>query len=131
MNEYDNMTIFEKVSNEINNCNCDVLRENVIYWVEGDKLATVNFISSNRYASRLRELAKEFPEECKVFNDKKGVITGAVPIKAVKMNIIKLDREYTDEDIERMKNNLQKGRETQRAKRLKLQNGSDANNSPH
>lgn len=130
MNEYDNMTIFEKVSNEINNCNCDVLRENVIYWVEGDKLATVNFINSNRYASRLRKLAKDFPEECKVFSDKKGVITGAVPVKAIKMNIIKNERELTEEELERKKISLQKARETRKAQREERQNLSDIGNTP-
>ena len=95
------MTIFEKVSNEINNCNADVLRENVIYWIDGDKFATVNFTASSRYASRLRKLAEKFPDECKVIHDEKGVITGAVPVKAIKMNI--LNRNLTDEEKDELR----------------------------
>lgn len=90
------MTEFEKVSDILNKGNYDVFHENCIFWLDGDKTATVNFSSSSRYASRLRKLAEEHPDDCKIFSDKDGVILGAVPVRAVKMNIVK--REMTEEE---------------------------------
>lgn len=90
------MTEFEKVSDILNKGNYDVFHENCIFWLDGDKTATVNFSSSSRYASRLRKLAEEHPDDCKIFSDKDGVILGSVPVRAVKMNIVK--REMTDEE---------------------------------
>lgn len=95
------MTEFEKVSDILNKGNYDVFHENCIFWLDGDKTATVNFSASSRYASRLRKLAEEHPDDCHIFSEKEGVILGAVPVKAIKMNIVK--REMTEEEREELR----------------------------
>lgn len=111
------MTEFEKVSDILNKGNYDVFHENCIFWLDGDKTATVNFNASSRYASRLRKLAEEHPYDCKIFSDKDGVILGAVPVKAIKMSIIKPNREMTEEEYEKSVEILKKAREAAKAKR--------------
>lgn len=111
------MTEFEKVSDILSKGNYDVFHENCIFWLDGDKTATVNFSSSSRYASRLRKLAEEHPDDCKIFSDKDGVILGAVPVKAIKMSIIKPNREMTEEEYEKSVEILKKAREAAKAKR--------------
>lgn len=119
------MTEFEKVSDILNKGNYDVFHENCIFWLDGDKTATVNFSSSSRYASRLRKLAEEHPDDCKIFSDKDGVILGAVPVKAIKMSIIKPNREMTEEEYEKKIEGLRKAREASKAKREANQNVCD------
>ena len=83
------MTKFEQVSDIINNTDMPDLRENVIYWKDGDKFVTVNVSANSRYASRIRDLAEKYPEEARVFSDQKsGYLVGVIPVKAVKLNII-------------------------------------------
>ena len=83
------MTKFELVSSILNNTNADDLRENCIYWLQGDKTATVNFLQGSRYASRLRKMKERYPDDVEIFEDNENVILGAVPVKAIKVNIIK------------------------------------------
>ena len=90
------MTEFEMISDVLNKGYYEVFHENCIFWLDGDKTATVNFNANSRYASRLRKLAEEYPDDCKIFSEREGVILGAVPVKAIKMNIVK--REMTDEE---------------------------------
>ena len=66
------MTKFELVSNILNGSDAPDLKENVIYWNNGDKIATVNFDCNSRKASMIRKMAEKFPEEGKIFSDKKG-----------------------------------------------------------
>ena len=84
------MTIFEKASSAVNNSkDATDMRENCIYWCDGDKFATVNVNGNGRYATRIRKLAEEHPEEAKVFSDEKGgYLVAAIPVKAVKLNIV-------------------------------------------
>ena len=42
------MTKFELVSNILNGSDAPDLKENVIYWNNGDKIATVNFDCNSR-----------------------------------------------------------------------------------
>lgn len=118
------MTEFEKVSDILNKGNYDVFHENCIFWLDGDKTATVNFSSSSRYASRLRKLAEEHPDDCKIFSDKDGVILGAVPVRAVKMNI-REGREMTEEEYAKSIERLRRAREASKAKREANQNVCD------
>ena len=101
------MTKFELVSSILNNTNADDLRENCIYWLQGDKTATVNFLQGSRYASRLRKMKEKYPDDVKIFEDNDRVILGAVPVKAVKISI-REGREFTEEEkaklAERMRN---------------------------
>lgn len=116
------MTEFEKVSDILSKGNYDAFHENCIFWLDGDKTATVNFSSSSRYASRLRKLAEEHPDDCKIFSEREGVILGAVPVKAIKMSIIKPNREMTEEEYEKSVEILKKAREAAKAKREANQN---------
>lgn len=90
------MTKFELVSSILNNTNADDLRENCIYWLQGDKTATVNFLQGSRYASKLRKMKAKYPDEVEIFEDNERVILGAVPVKAIKVSIIK-GQELTEE----------------------------------
>ncbi len=90
------MTKFELVSSVLNNTNADDLRENCIYWLQGDKTATVNFLQGSRYASRLRKMKEKYPDDVEIFEDNDKVILGAVPVKAIKVSIIK-GQELTEE----------------------------------
>ena len=124
------MTEFEKVSDVLNKGNYEVFHENCIFWLDGDKTATVNFNANSRYASRLRKLAEEYPDDCKIFSEKDGVILGAVPVKAIKINIIKASREMTEEEYERSLKNLRLAREASKAKREANQNVCEADVTP-
>ena len=90
------MTKFELVSSILNSTNADDLRENCIYWLQGDKTATVNFLQGSRYASRLRKIKEKYPDDVEIFEDNDRVILGAVPVKAIKVSIIK-GQELTEE----------------------------------
>ena len=83
------MTKFELVSSILNNTNADDLRENCIYWLRGDEFATVNFLQGSRFASKLRKIKERYPDDVEIFEDNENVILGAVPVKAIKVNIIK------------------------------------------
>ena len=83
------MTKFELVSSILNNTNADDLRENCIYWLRGDEFATVNFLQGSRFASKLRKMKERYPDDVEIFEDNENVILGAVPVKAIKVNIIK------------------------------------------
>lgn len=105
------MTKFELVSSILNNTNADDLRENCIYWLQGDKAATVNFVQGSRYASRLRKLKEKFPDDVEIFEDNERVILGAVPTKAIKVSI-REGREYTEEERAEITERLQNARKS-------------------
>ena len=94
------MTKFEEVSAILNKSDSADLRENCIYWLEGDKEATVNFIAGNRFASKVRRLKKQYPDSVDIFEDgkekSKGVMIASIPVKAVKI-FIPERAEMTDE----------------------------------
>jgi len=83
------MTKFELVSSILNSTNADDLRENCIYWLRGDEFATMNFLQGSRFASKLRKMKERYPDDVEIFEDNENVILGAVPVKAIKVNIIK------------------------------------------
>ena len=104
------MNKFEKVSNEtMDDTGNSDMRENCIYWLDGDKRATVNFTQA-RYITRVKELAKKFPEDVKIMSEKNGVLVATLPVKAIKVNLVKLDRELTDKEIAARKSSLEKAR---------------------
>ena len=97
------MTIFEKASSVVNNSrDATDMRENCIYWCDGDKFATVNVNGNGRYATRIRKLAEEHPEEARIFSDEKGgYLVAAIPVKAIKLNILHGNgKEWTEEERE-------------------------------
>lgn len=94
------MTEFEKVSNdEINFTDSGNLRENAIYWTNGDENCTVNF-TQVRYITKVKRLAEKFPDDVKIHSEKNGVLIATLPVKAIKVNIV--DREFSDEERETM-----------------------------
>lgn len=94
------MTEFEKVSNdEINFTDSGDLRENAIYWTNGDENCTVNF-TQVKYITKVKRLAEKFPDDVKIKSEKNGVLIATLPVKAVKLNIV--ERELTDEERELM-----------------------------
>lgn len=94
------MTEFEKVSNdEINFTDSGDLRENAIYWTNGDENCTVNF-TQVKYITKVKKLAEKFPDDVKIKSEKNGVLIATLPVKAVKLNIV--ERELTDEERELM-----------------------------
>ena len=116
------MTKFEQVSDIINNTDMPDLRENVIYWKDGDKFVTVNVSANSRYASRIRDLAEKYPEEARVFSDQKsGYLVGVIPVKAVKLNIVHATREMSEEEKEAVRQRLEEGRK----RKEELRNSSD------
>ena len=104
------MTIFEKASAAIqSDPTLTDLRENCIYWCDGDKYATVNVSSRSRYATRIRNLAEKHPEEAHILSDKPGgYMVAVIPLKAVKLNIV--TREMSDEQKEAMVERLRLSR---------------------
>lgn len=99
------MTKFEQVANILNNSDAPDLRENCIYWLDGDKVATVNFVSRSRYASKVRKLREKFPDDVKIFSDRKdGSLIAAVSVKMVKINLKQMN--LTDERKEELRERI-------------------------
>lgn len=61
-------------------------RENIIEWVRDEKRATLTF-TQGRYLSKIKKLAKTYPEECQIVaNNKDGSIVAHVPVTWIKIN---------------------------------------------
>lgn len=59
--------------------------ENVIEFIRDEKRATVTF-SQGRYKTRIRELAKRYPEECQIVAENQdGSICAHIPVAWVKV----------------------------------------------
>ena len=93
------MTSFEEISNVKSN---KELHENVIYWTNDSKFATVNF-TQGRYISRIRKMAEKYPDDVKIELDRNGVIIATVPVKAVKVAIRTLSDKQREMASERLK----------------------------
>lgn len=62
------------------------LRENAIEFYKGDKVATGSF-TQERYANRMRELAKKYPDECQIVAENKdGSICCHFPTRWIKIS---------------------------------------------
>lgn len=87
-------------------------QEFAIEWVKGSKIATVTFPGGTKYASKLKKLAEEYPDEVsiKVDNKDKSVV-GTIPVKYIKISHPR-KVEYTDEQKavlrERLKDSLKR-----------------------
>ena len=90
------MNDFEKISDRNIDDSGGEMRENCIYWLQGDKYVTVNLISGSRLATRVRDLVKRFPDDVKIESEKHGVMIATLPLRAVKIGI--KDMKYTDEE---------------------------------
>ena len=102
------MNEFEVIADEIDKTKLtnEVSQEFAIEWVKGSDTATVTFPGGSRYASKLKKLAKEYPEEVKVRKENKDKsIVGTVPVKYVKISHPR-KVEYTDEQKEMLSKRL-------------------------
>ena len=78
--------------------------ENHIYWIMGDKIALVDIVQP-RYKTRMRKLAEEYPEECKIEVESHGAMIVSVPVKWIKINPPrKLSDERRNALAERLRN---------------------------
>lgn len=95
------MNEFEDVSNKTMSKHSDArdMRENVIYWLNGDKECTVNF-TQVKYISKVKKMAKEYPDLAKIFSEKNGVLIATIPVKAVKVSIITRSKNTKSEDAD-------------------------------
>lgn len=106
------MNEFEKAMNDIESetYTGEVLQECCIEWLKNSKTATVTFPSNNKYNSKIRKLAKEYPDMVDIVVDNKdGSIVAHIPVKFIKINYAK--RVLTSEQKEEMRERLRKVRE--------------------
>ena len=92
------MNEFEKVSDEVSEPNYETSSECAIEWARGDKVATVTFPSTNRFNSKLRKLAEEYPDEVKIrYENRDGSVVGTIPVRFIKIGA---PRKVSDEQKE-------------------------------
>ena len=61
-------------------------KENVIEFLKNDKTATLSF-TQERYITKIRNLAKRKPDECKIVKENKdGSIVAHVPVSWIRIN---------------------------------------------
>ena len=92
------------------------LRENVVEFYENDKQATFSF-TQGRLITKIRKLAKEYPDECKILAENKdGSIYGNIPAKWLKVSPPK-KRELTEEERDELRTRFARLRENGKLKR--------------
>ena len=108
------MNEFEKIADEIDKkkLNNETSQEFAIEWVKGSTTATVTFPGNTKYASKLKKLAAEYPDEVKIRTENlDGSIVGTLPVKYIKISHPRTV-EYTDEQkvalAERLKASLKR-----------------------
>ena len=82
------------------------LRENVIEFYAGDERATVTF-SQGRYITRIKKLAKEYPDQCQITAENKdSTIVAHIPVKWLKIYPGGHGREWTEEEKEEQRKKM-------------------------
>ena len=85
--------------------------ENVIEFLENHERATVSF-SQGRYKTRIRNLAKQRPEECQIVAENKdGSLCAHIPTSWIRINP---GMELTDEQREEKAETMRKLRDSQK-----------------
>ena len=108
------MTKFEAIIDQISNGDYIDLRENCIYWLDGDQFATVNF-SQKKYRNRIKKMADAYPYDVHIMSDTEAALVATIPVRAVKTSIITRDsRELTDEEREVLNTRLEAARRARR-----------------
>ena len=91
--------------------------EFAINWTRRSKTATVFFPSGSRMASKLRRLAEKYPDEIEIVHENNdGSIIGHVPVKAIKLSIIK--QSMSDERREELKERMSRAQEAKFEKKI-------------
>ena len=83
-------------------------QDNTIEFLKNSPIATVTF-SQGKYITKIRKLAKRFPDECQITHENQdGSIVAHIPVKWIKIN--NTQREMTEEEkrlaAERIRNTL-------------------------
>ncbi len=83
--------------------------ENVIEWIKDDRRATLS-LSQRRTISRVRQLAAQYPDQCRIVAENKdGSIYAHIPVSWVRINPkIELTEEQREKRVETMKRNRAK-----------------------
>lgn len=81
-------------------------RENAIEFLTGEETATVSF-TQTKYINRIKKLAKDFPEDIKLKENKDGSICADIPLKWVR---ISRPRTLTDAEREWLATELKERR---------------------
>lgn len=62
------------------------MRENVIEFLQNEKIATVTF-TQGRYITRIKDLAEKKPDECKITHtNRDGSIVAHIPVSWIRIN---------------------------------------------
>ena len=90
----------------------DDLKENVIEFLLNEKVATIS-VCQGRYITRIKELAKKKPDECKITHtNRDGSIVAHIPVSWIR---IKPNMELSDERREELSERMRKLRAEQLA----------------
>ena len=84
----------------------DMENENVIEFIKDEKRATCTF-TQGRYISKIRKLAKDFPDECEIVAENEdGSVLAHVPVSWVQITRRKLNlsEEQRKQMAERLRN---------------------------
>ena len=104
------MTKFEAVADQISKGSYSELRENCIYWLDGDDFATVNF-SQKKYRNRIKKMAEDHPDDVSIMSDTDAALVAVIPVRAVKTSIVTREpRELSDEEREAVNARLEAAR---------------------
>ena len=84
------------------------MRENVLEWIKDEKRMTLT-LSQGRFITKVRELAKRFPDEVEIVAENPdGSIVAHMPVSALHLSIIK--KNMTDEQKQKATERLLKGK---------------------
>lgn len=104
------MDEFERAANEVDkNINSD--HENVIEWMRNSPTATVT-LSQGKYITKVKKMAKEHPDQVQILHEYNDHIVAHIPTKSIKLSIIQ-GHEYTEEEKQKLRKQLQKVRNKQ------------------
>ena len=88
----------------------DRCTENVIEWIENDKIATIT-LSQKRHITKIRKLAEEHPEEVQILhNNADGSICAHIPVSYIKFNKPQVVSEERKEKARELMNKLRSER---------------------
>lgn len=109
------MNEFETVANEIDKRNqtYETSQECAIEWIKNCRTATVTFPGGTKYATKIKKLAEDNPEDVKIrCVNKDGSIVATIPTSYIKISPKRKGREMTDEEKEAARVRLMKYRKS-------------------
>lgn len=100
------MNEFEAIANEIERRSLtnETSQECCIEWIRNSKTATVTFPGNTKYASKIKKLSEEYPDQVKIrYENKDNSIVATIPTKFVK---IAAPRKVSEEQKEAMRERM-------------------------